>query len=265
MILEQTPWPQIRKAAPDRVVVLPIAATEQHGPHLGVGTDTTLVSEVARLAEAARPQSMILCPTLPLGMSHHHLSYAGTISISPETYTRVLVDAVESIAQWPATRILLLNGHGGNMAPGRQALAILMAKGRSDLQVTFANYWELAGKAWQGDPPMIAPSISHAGEYETSAMMQVRPEAVHIEKTYPRKRTWRNPYIGWEDDQPNRGVTMMAATEYITDNGVMGGDPETATKEKGKHLIHHAVAGLVEFLDSFATWKPLEDERNGED
>jgi len=263
MILEQTPWPQIRDAAPDSVVVLPIAATEQHGPHMGVGTDTTLVTAVAQQVEAIRPDRMILCPTLPLGMSHHHLSYAGTISISPQTYTQVLVDAVESIACWPATRIVLLNGHGGNMAPGKQALACLMADGRSDLQVTFANYWELANGAWQGKPPMQAPSISHAGEYETSAMLHVRPDAVDLSKSYPRKRTWKNPYIGWEDDQPYMGVSMMAATEFITDNGVMGGDPTHASKEKGEHLLKEAVKGLTEFIDSFLTWEPMKDERNG--
>lgn len=266
MRLEDHSWPQVRQAAANAVVVLPVAAIEQHGPHLGVGTDTALVTAVAQQAEARRPGQIILCPTLPFGMSDHHRSYAGTISISPQTYSQVLVDAVESILAWPATRVCILNGHGGNIAPGKQALAILMSRRKTDIaQITFTTYFELAGKAWAGDPPMQSPAVSHACEYETSAMMHVRPQAVHMDLHRPRTRTHHNPYIGWEDDQPNLGVSMMAATEFITDTGVMGGDPALATVEKGRHLVDRAVDGLVAFIDSFITWQPMKDMRHAQD
>jgi creatinine amidohydrolase len=196
-----------------------------------------------------------------MGMSDHHRAYAGTISITPLTYTQLLVEMVESIIRWPASRICILNGHGGNITSGRQAIAVLMSRGHYDVQITFATYWELAGKAWLGDPPMEAPSVSHACEYETSAMLHVKPDAVDVSRYRLRRRTHPNPYIGWEDDQPYLGVSMIAPTEQITDNGVMGGDPRKATKAKGKHLVEKAVDGLVKFVDSFAEWPPMKDTR----
>jgi len=261
MILEKTSWPVIRNKASDAVVILPIAATEQHGPHMGVGTDTTLVTEVASRAEQQRADEIILCPSLAFGMSDHHRSYAGTISVTPQTYVSVLVDMVESIIRWPAPRICILNGHGGNITPGKQLLNMLMSRGHQDTQVVFATYWELAGRAWAGDLPMESDSISHAGEYETSAMLYVRPDAVTLDSVEDRRRTHHNPYIGWDDDQPYVGASMVAATEYITNTGVMGGDPRKATSDKGEHLIEKSVEGLLCFIDSFKHWPPMKDLR----
>jgi creatinine amidohydrolase len=109
----------------EAVILLPLGAIEQHGPHMAVSTDTDIVTYIARQAELALPEQVLLCPTLPFGSSDHHLSFGGTISIGAELYTKVIVDLVGSLLQNGFRKIVLLNGHGGNITPVKQALAVL--------------------------------------------------------------------------------------------------------------------------------------------
>lgn len=251
---------QLNHAGTDKVVVLPVGAIEQHGPHLSVSTDTDLVTQVARGAEALRSNDILLCPTLPFGSSHHHLALGGTLSISAAVYTQVLVELVESILQNGFRRILLLNGHGGNITPARQALAVLSASHDETLSpnIAMATYWELAGRYFAGEPPMHTPALSHACEYETSLMLHLFPEKVFRSEIERAQRPASNGYIPWEDDEPYRGVSVVRKTQFISSNG-SSGEPQLGTAEKGKHLFDHAVSALVEFVDSFKTWPFLED------
>src|SRR6266487_6414023 len=112
----------------DKVVLLPLGAIEQHGPHLAVSTDTDIVTEIALQAERQLHTDILLCPTLPFGSSHHHLSFGGTMSVSVTTYIQIIVELVESLLMNGFRRIVLLNGHGGNITPVKQALTILSNK-----------------------------------------------------------------------------------------------------------------------------------------
>jgi len=244
--------------ARNKVVVLPLGAIEQHGPHLPVSTDTDIVSQIALQSEKQLADDILLCPTLPFGSSHHHLSF-GTISIAITTYTQILVEMVESLLQNGFRRIVLLNGHGGNITPARQALAILSNKYDISLQpnIVLVTYWELAGKIFSGDPPMESPALSHACEYETSLLLHLFPQKVLIDKIRRAKRPDSNGYIPFEDDEPYKGVTMVKRTEFISSNGCSG-EPQLGTAEKGKHLFEHAVESFVNFIHSFKTWPFLE-------
>ncbi|QMW06021.1 creatininase family protein [Spirosoma foliorum] len=251
-------YPQINSYT-DKVLLLPIAAIEQHGPHLAVSTDTDIVTQVAQEAEKALPETVLLCPTLPYGSSHHHLSFGGTLSIPPDLYTQVIVSLVESLVLSGHQRIVLLNGHGGNITPVKQALAILSKRFDASHQPTIAlaTYWELAGSVFAGEFPMESPALSHACEYETSLMLHLFPEKVRMERVDRAQRPERNGYIGWEDDEPYRGVTVFKQTEFISSNG-SSGEPQLGTPEKGKHLFDQAVRSLIEFLDAFNNW-PLSE------
>src|ERR1035437_5531169 len=154
----------LNQNAKQKVILLPLGATEQHGPHLPVSTDTSIVSQVALAAEKQLPDDILLCPTLPFGSSHHHLSFGGTISISITTYTQLMIELVESLLQKGFRRIVLLNGHGGNITPVKQALAILSNKYDASLtpNIALVTYWELAGKIFSGEHPMESPALSHA-------------------------------------------------------------------------------------------------------
>ncbi len=247
--------PQINKQVSHSVVVLPLGAIEQHGPHLAVSTDTDLVTAIAHEAEARCREDILLCPTLPVGSSHHHLTLGGTLSVSPAVYTDLLVDLVSTMLDNGFRRIILLNGHGGNVTPARQALAILSAKydGTLNPNIAMATYWELASEYFAGHQHMASPALSHACEYETSMMLHLYPEKVFSDKMERATRPPSNGYIPWEDDEPYKGVTMIKQSRYISGNG-SSGEPQLGTAEKGAFLFEHAVEALVRFVTSFKNW-----------
>ncbi|MBN8856362.1 MAG: creatininase [Sphingobacteriales bacterium 50-39] len=263
MLYSSQNYVTIGEEAKDKVVVLPLGAIEQHGPHMAVSTDTDIVTMVAMGAEEKIGEKMMLCPTLSFGSSHHHLSFGGTISISPALYTQVIVDLVSSLLEGGFRRIVLLNGHGGNITPVKQALALLSHRYDKDIQpnIVLATYWELAGSAFAGDPPMESPALSHACEYETSLMLHLFPEKVDVSKVVRARRPKSNGYTGWEDDEPYRGVTIFKQTSFISSNGCSG-EPQLATAEKGAHLYKYAVESLVSFLESFSQWPFLDKLTN---
>jgi len=255
MLYASKDYKSISVNAGDKVVILPLGAIEQHGPHLAVSTDTDIVTMVAMGAEEKLSGQVVLCPTLSFGSSHHHLSFGGTLSLSPALYTQVVVDLVGSLLRNGFRRIVLLNGHGGNITPVKQALAILNADNAlsREANIVLATYWELAGDAFAGKAPMESPALSHACEYETSLMLHLCPSKVFMDKVERAGRPASNGYTGWEDDEPYKGVTIFKGTEYISSNG-SSGEPQLATAEKGAHLYEKAVGPLVRFLRSFAAW-----------
>lgn len=239
----------------DKILLLPLGATEQHGPHLAVGTDTDIVTRIAVAAEQQISSTIILAPTLPFGSSHHHLSFGGTISLSAALYTQVITDLIRSFVQSGFRRIVLLNGHGGNITPVKQALVVLDHEYQNgpSLNIALATYWELAGSSFAGQPPMESPALSHACEYETSLMLHLFPDKVWMDRVERAARPPQNGYIAWEDDIPYKGVTVFKSTAFISSNG-SSGDPRLATRAKGAHLFEKAVEALVHFIDSFQTW-----------
>ncbi len=263
MLYSSKDYVSIGKEAEEKVVILPLGAIEQHGPHLAVSTDTDIVTLVAMGAEGKLSEKIVLCPTLSFGSSNHHLSFGGTMSLSPTLYTQVIVDLVSSLLLNGFRRIVLLNGHGGNITPVKQALSLLSASYDATLQpnIVLATYWELAGAAFAGAAPMESPALSHACEYETSMMLHLFPQKVQMEKARRAERPDSNGYIAWEDDEPHRGVTMVKQTAFISGNG-SSGSPHLATAEKGQHLYKHAVQSLVDFVESFSVWPFLQNLKN---
>lgn len=245
--------------AKDNVLILPLGAIEQHGPQLATGTDMHIVTRVAEAVERQRQAEIILAPTLAFGSSHHHLSFGGTISISADTYTQVLREMVASLIRAGFRRIILLNGHGGNITPAKQALALLSHDLDETVQpnIALATYWELAGSAFGGEPPMESPALSHACEYETSLMLYLYPERVSMERVQRAGRPPQNGYIAWEDDIPYKGVTLFKQTAFLSSNG-SSGEPQLATAAKGNHLFDKATDSLLRFADAFRDWPLME-------
>ena len=247
------------------MALLPLGATEQHGPHMAVSTDSVIVSELASAAEKALQEKVLLCPLLPFGSSDHHLSFGGTLSISPLLYTELIIQLVQSLLTNGFRRIVLLNGHGGNITPVKQALSILSSRFDTSKQpnIALVTYWELAGKPFAGMIPMESPALSHACEYETSLMLHLYPNKVWMEKVQRADRPETNGYIAFEDDEPYRGVTLGKQTAFISGNG-SSGEPGLASAAKGKFLFESAYTELVAFLESFSNWPFLPDLAGGD-
>ncbi len=211
---------QIADVAPDTVAVLPIGSLEQHGEHLPLGTDTMLVDTVAGRAFHDR-DDVVLCPTLPYGFSGHH-QFACALSISPNTLLTVLSELLKSLVKAGFHRILVLNGHGGNIETMNQA--IKLAALEQPILAACCSYWEL-------DAPSSA-TPGHAGKFETDLMSAARPELVGPGGTGPsepplfartfvpglrieRHGEW--PRAGGVTDPPGdgdltRGETIIAAS-----------------------------------------------------
>src|SRR5262249_6387105 len=124
------------------VVLVPLGSLEQHGPHLPLLTDSLLGGEVAARVEAALPETVLLLPMQWLGSSHHHLKFAGTISVPSDLYIEMVYHICESSLAAGFRRILLQISHGGNEVPCQEVLYRLMLKHRErdDFWIAGAGY-----------------------------------------------------------------------------------------------------------------------------
>ena len=176
---------QIRAAAQDSLVVLPIGATEQHGPHLATGMDYFTVESIARNAAsvASAHIPIVVTPTLPFGSSHHHFVFGGTMSLSTETYYKVLYELVESLVTDGFTRIFLLNGHGGNHELAQLAARDIALK--HPVRAAAGSYWNVAWTALVDAGAHKGCGLpGHAGDFETSLMLSLRPELVAADRPH---------------------------------------------------------------------------------
>ncbi|MEV0714970.1 creatininase family protein [Asanoa sp. NPDC050611] len=164
----------LTRQLPEALVLLPVGATEQHGPHLATGTDALIAGELCAAAadRAARrcQRPIVVAPTVAFGASDHHLPFGGTLSLSPETLLAVILDLARCVAAQGGRRLLLVNGHGGNVGVCHAAAAA--ASTRYGLAVGHLDYWHLA----PAEPDVPVPG--HAGEFETSLVLALRPDLV---------------------------------------------------------------------------------------
>jgi creatinine amidohydrolase len=170
---------ELGEVAKDGLVVLPIGATEQHGPHLPTGTDALTVEWIARVSVAriAGEVRAVVAPTLSFGSSAHHLPFGGTMSLSTDTFARVLRDLGYSLVSSGFRRIFILNGHGGNHELAQVAARDLALE--LPVHVGCGSWWvmawdELAETGAFGDGRMPG----HAGAVETSVVLRLRPDLV---------------------------------------------------------------------------------------
>jgi len=254
MIYADFTSPEIGRIAPTRIAVVPIAALEQHGNHLPVITDAAIADELGRRLDALLPDMIVLLPTLWCGSSHHHLGFPGTISISSETYTRVLIDVADSLIASGFQRIFFLNCHGGNQTPFAEALyrLNLKHKGAREPWIAAASYWNLAAPELAAQTFMATPRLSHACEYETSLMLAIRADWVQkdaLGETAGIGSQYYDP-LGYT---PSR-VVVSQTFDQLSQTGALG-SPEQATEEKGRQLFTLLAAAVASFLKEFATWK----------
>jgi creatinine amidohydrolase len=221
---------QARALATSGMLVLPLGATEQHGPHLPTGTDTLHVDYVARAASAlvAGRIPIAVAPTLPFGSSHHHLLFGGTISFDTELYYRVLIDLGASIAKSGFKRLFILNGHGGNHEVAQLAARDLALS--FPMSVAAGSWWAIAYDELSASGATTHGSLpGHAGSFETSLVMALAEPM--LQRPIPRRRlaafntaAFKAPYRvelpgAWQkidgySDSPNEG-TVEAGRQYL--------------------------------------------------
>jgi creatinine amidohydrolase len=217
------------------LVLAPIAACEQHGPHLPVITDTILATAVAEGIEAALPDHVLLLPTLWLGASDHHLPFGGTLTAGLPVYESMLVELLSPLLNQGFRRVLVLNGHGGNNDPLRVALRRLdRAYPRAVL--TGAAYWDLAVREIAGLCEGPKKEVGHACEVETSLMLHLRPDLVRRGLIRDDPETIPGPPAG---------LTWARDFARKTDHGVVG-HPESADADRGGQMYRAIVAKVAD-------------------
>lgn len=252
MVYSQFTSPDLAKIAPDAIALLPIAATEQHGPHLPVETDTACVTEVAQRASLILDKKVVLLPTLWCGSSHHHLGFPGTLSLRSDTYIHVLQELGESLLNTGFRKIVFLNGHGGNIVPLAEAIYRLTINRSGNAPwIVGASYW-LLGQPEDTRSFMETPKLTHACEYETSMMLALRLNGVKMNLA---KGSLVEPWSKFYNLAGTGPSTVMVGETFsdFTTNGAMG-NPEKATPEKGERLLAHYTNILVSFLSEFSQW-----------
>jgi creatinine amidohydrolase len=256
----QTRWERLKTTEFDltaverTVAILPIGSTEQHGPHLPVEVDSLLVTEVARRAagraadRAGAP--VLVLPTLWVSLAEHHMHNAGSLTLDFATLLAFVRCVVRSLQRQGYRRVLLLNGHGGNMA----ALTVIVDLLSVELAMPLATatYWMVAAPAFsrilEGQPNLL-----HACEAETSMVMHLRPELV-------------DAAAACSIDAPPTGFLQAGGMHrwrnmaHWSATGVVG-TPHLASAHKGALLIDAAADALAAHLGDERLWERDDNAR----
>jgi creatinine amidohydrolase len=235
---------ELRERANNTLAILPVGATEQHGPHLAVGTDFLTVEYLAveSAKKIASEISVVVAPTLPYGSSPHHLPFGGTLSLSTETYYRVLVDLLESLVTDGFQQMFILNGHGGNNELIQLAARDVALK--HPVRIGAASYWTIARDELQRvnqDPDASLPG--HAGIYETSQMLALHPELVKAE--CPARDTAERFLYSVTPPYRLEVHNFWQSFDGFTDS------PARATAEQGRRYLDAVVGAVANALRDF--------------
>ena len=236
-------------AAAGALVLLPVASTEQHGPHLATGVDAYLCGEICRrtaekLAVAKVPA--VVAPTLWAGLAEHHVAFGGSFTLSVATYHALLRDLCGSILRAGFSRIVVVNGHGGNVS-ALNALSAELTR-ELDAPVAVATYWLLAEEAF-AEILEDQRSVLHACEAETSMMLAQHPDLVD--------RARLSEAVGPVPERAGSALSQplhrWRSFREITPTGVIG-DARRASPDKGGRLLEAAAEALAGRLARGEPW-----------
>ena len=216
-------WPEAASVAGGAILAVPVGSTEQHGPHLPLGTDSAVATALAERLAAARGD-VLVAPLLPYGSAGEHAAFPGTLSIGAAALELVVVELVRSASAFAG--VVLVSGHGGNAAPLAAAVARLRAEGRAVLP-------------WS---PRIPGGDAHAGRTETSLLLALAPGAVRLDAAEAGDVRPLAAVIG---ELRRRGVAA------VSPNGVLG-DPRRASAAEGRRILDDLTADLVAAVE---TWR----------
>lgn len=213
-------------------LLVPVGSTEQHGPHLPLGTDTLVASAVAAALHDRDPD-LVLAPALPYGAAGEHEGFPGTVSIGEEALRTVLVEYGRSACRW-AARLVLLNGHGGNVGALAAAVTRLRYEGRD-------AGWLSCAATLPG-----VPADAHAGRTETALLRHLAPDRVRVDRAAAGETRPLREVLG---------ALRSGGIATVSPNGVLG-DPAGASAAEGRALLDAIVATAAAAITA---WDPSPD------
>jgi creatinine amidohydrolase len=215
--------------------LLPVGSTEQHGPHAPLGTDHITAAAVAEAVDEAADEELLVAPAVPVGVSEEHRAFAGTLWVREDTFRAYVGDVVRSLAHHGVERVVVVNGHGGNVAALREVCGRLT---RDGVAYTLPFTWF---DAVSSDLPM-----GHAGARETALLRHVAPDLVREGRVEAAREDAAERWGEWV-----AGVNLAYDTDAFTENGVVG-DPGAGDVEAGEALLAGAVSALDDLLAAMA-------------
>jgi creatinine amidohydrolase len=255
ILYERLTWPQIREAArDDKVIMIPFASIEQHGPHLPVDVDLRLAREVC-LRAAARNDNCLVMTSMAFGFEPHHMAWPGTIDVDWDVLIRYGVCVVSSLARHGFKRILIINGHGSNRPILEMIIRLAQVK-HPEILVAGQSWFALGAVAQAFQPLQESRNTSHACELETAAYLAIEPELVDMSQAMADYSFRVSPHF-WSDLTGKKpaadSTTPLVAMEYFATGSYTGvrGDPSKATAAKGHAALEAAadeVAAIIEEL-----------------
>lgn len=245
-------WPDIEAMDREKTIILiPVGATEQHGHHLPLGTDTLDAQCAAEriLAQLEPEFKLLLFPMIPVGLSVEHMAYPGTVTFQPDTYYRMLKEICDCLVRHGFRKLVFLNGHGGNSDTlNNVAYTVRSETGAGvfiiDISILLA----------QPDKPVEVRTDpgcdSHAGELESALVLVSRPEAVRMERAVP---TRPEKFLGNQVFTLEGPVGMGWLANDLSAAGNCG-NPTFATKEQGEKMMAYIVEKACTALHEIAAW-----------
>lgn len=239
----------------DAVVVVNVGATEQHGPHLPVGTDSMCAQEIARSAASlatAAGTEVVIAPPVWWGYSRDHDGFAGTLSLRHRTLSALLVDIGSSVLANGFSRLLYLNGHGSNDRLLYYVLRDVQDSSKRPCAVAAVTYWKLATDVLTAQRESASGGMAHACELETSLMLHNHPELVQMDLARDERAAEYSPY---RRQELLSSGPVMAPDRFrdLTRSGVVG-DPTLATAEKGAAWTASIAARAADLIGDMSRW-----------
>jgi creatinine amidohydrolase len=227
-LLEEMSWQEIEEGLKaTKTLILPVGATEEHGPHLPVFTDTIQAVEVAR--EATQRRNVFLAPPVHYGVCRSTRGFPGTITVTHDGLRAFMHDLLVSFCDSGFRQVLVLTGHAGGQHMAALEEACQKAVEERDFRVSLVSLFDLI------DPKSVeTPGDGHSGEIETSLMMVIRGDLV---KGTPAGNFPLRPRF-----------LVLRDVRHLMGNGIMG-DPSKASAEKGRAFFEMAVQGVLKALD----------------
>jgi creatinine amidohydrolase len=235
MDLSDATWTEVRDLETDLAVV-PVGSTEQHGPHAPLGTDVLTAEAVADAALERTERDVVRAPAIPVGIAEEHRQFPGTMWVSDDTFRRYVRESIESLAYHGFDRVVIVNGHGGNVDALREVGGRLTRSG--DAYAVPFTWFEAVGEH--------SSDMGHGGPLETALLSHVDPELVREDRLEDARAGAADGWGAWVSH-----ANLAYDSAEFTDNGVVG-DPTEGDERRGEELLELAADALVSLLDAVA-------------
>ncbi len=237
----------VKLAKRNAIVLLPVASTEQHGPHLATGVDVVLCTEACRRAAllVARKRPTVVAPTVWMGLAEHHVEFGGSFTVKLSTWHLILRDLCDAIIRAGFKKILIVNGHGGNIT-ALNALTVELTR-ELDAPIATTSYFSMAEDRFARILE-DQEGVQHACEGETSMMMACAPDLVdgrQLKNAHGPQMTLRGALL--------RPILTWKSFRTLTKSGVIG-DARRSTAAKGEKLLDAAAETMAARLIAGEPW-----------